>query len=86
MLRGITRVPVSCQSMRLTLDSVQSAGLPGRCCALQDQARCCVWDLALGRSLSPCRSDAMESGKQERALPLLAALPALGLDGGDKRP
>ena len=60
--------------------------LPGRRCALQDQARWCVWDLALGRSLSPCRSDAMESSKQERALPLLAALPALGLDGEDKRP
>lgn len=63
-----------------------STGLPGGRCALQDRARWCVWDLALGRSLSPCRSDAMESGKQERALPLLAALPALGLDGGDKRP
>lgn len=55
------------------------------CCSLQEQAGWCVWDLAPGRSLSPCPSDAMESSKQERALPLLAALPALGLDAGDKR-
>lgn len=34
----------------------------------------------------PGERDAMESSKQERALPLLAAPPALGLDAGDKRP
>ena len=45
-----------------------------------------MWDLAPGHSLSSRPSDAMESGKQERALPLLAALPAVGLDAGDNQP
>lgn len=70
-LRDVTRVPDCCQSLRT---------------AVQEQAGWCVWDLAPGCSLSPCPSDAMESSKQERALPLLAALPALGLDAADKRP
>lgn len=69
--RGVTRVPDCCPSLRMLLCRSRQGGV------------CGIWPRGAG---SAWPSDAMESSKQERALPLLAALPALGLDAADKGP